>query len=226
MSKSFILTKTQLKTLLFGLGYKSVNGQDLGNGQIGDGELIASLNSLMSMGLISSDGTGFTGSVYAKKIARQMSGTTSFTAIHTIDQALPDLCVYSGEELLAVSRLIYNENAFSLRFVSIDELSDDLRDEGYFPEQSPEMNLDEADLEEFEQAVFDRYNPLAPLGRDSHVLFSAELISDSGDSLGCLRLVEYFFYSYIFFSDGNDVKRTILTPEDLREYLKRLLDIK
>lgn len=223
MDENLILTKDQLKTLLLGFGCNKCIGLGIDGSPVENEAAVRSLNSLSQMGLIVSDGKTFHGSEAAKKAAAALGASPRYLAVHTAKAALPDMCCYPSEVMLVCAVFPGDDNRVSMRFTSVPDFCADLSDEGYLPPVSESMAMDEEELEKFERRAFAKFDPNAPLDNGAPVLFSAELISAEGVSLGCLRVVEYYFYRYIFYSRDGKTERAPYDDGAWRSYLKRLM---
>ena len=224
MSDNYLLTKTQLKALLAGSGVTRIVGFDPGSGPVTAEQLPNAYNALMRLSLISSDGERFYASEQAKSIIRQLTGAPAFFAVHTRRANLPDMCVYCGEKLLTVAFSPFNADTVSIGIVSFDIFFQSLEDEGYFPEEFGMALVGEEMLEEYERVVFSAHKPECPLRDDSRISFCADLIGADGSNLGCVRVVEYTLFRYLYFSGGGVTERCEYSAEMLKKYLKRLFE--
>ena len=224
MADNYIFSYNQLKALLAGYGYDCISGLALGNSVLDYQALTEALNKLLRDGMISSDGESFIGSDAAKRISERIGNALSYTLIHTKRNFLPDLCCYCGEDLLICSDSLCSVDCVSVRFSDFNDFYDSLRDEGYLPMNSEGIVPDEEDLNSFEEEVFKSYCPNQPINPDSAILFAAEKIDCDGNILECVRVLEYYFCDYIRYLKGNQAERVLYDSNNVRLFLKRLMN--
>ena len=224
MDENRIFTHNQLKALLLGCGYTHCVGVDLGDGEMDREQALCALNELTAMGLISSDGDGFTGTAEAKRIAAALGGSPCYIAVHTKTPGLPDLCCLGTGSILVC--LPYAGDRVAVRLSGCQALFSALCEEGYLPRDGEGLALDEKALEDYEAPVFAFYDPNAPLATDSRILFSAEQITRDGAVKACLRVIEYHFYNHIYYSANGQITRLLYSREALGGFFKGLMSSK
>ena len=226
MAENYIFSHNQLKALLLGCGYSGISGLSLDDSDFNEATAIEALNQLSNRGLIVSDGNRFLGSKEAKLIAERLGACEAYTAVHTRKEALPDLCCYPDEDILICGSETGCNNRVAVRISCFDDFFADLCDEGYLPEDFEEIALNDEELEVFETQLFDDYDPNCPVNPELPILFSAERIGRDGTVQGYARVIEYYFYNYILFFDEGEIERKLCVRNELKEYLKRLMNQK
>lgn len=225
MSESYIFSHNQLKVLVLGYGCSRIAGLKLNAAALDNEAALAALNQLSNEGIITSDGKRFFASDKVKLIAQRLGASDMYIAVHTAKAALPDLCCYPGDCILVCNEGTGNGGRISLKLLSLEEFFELLYDEGYLPEDSENMPLDEK-LESYEEAVHEGYNPNAPINGEAHILFSFEVIDKCGVSRRYLRLIEYYYYNYILLCNEGRIDRFIFTRDILKKQIKGLMSEK
>lgn len=225
MSENYIFSYDQLKVLVLGYGCSRITGLKLNSAALDNEAALIALNQLSNEGIITSDGKRFFASEQVKLIAQRLGASDIYIAVHTSKAALPDLCCYPGDSILVCNEETGSEGRIAVKFLSFEEFFENLYDEGYLPEDSENMPLEEKP-ETFENFILENYNPNAPIKAESNILFSVDVIDKSGVSRRYLRLIEYYYYNYILFCDNGRLERTIFTRNAVKKQLKRLMSKK
>ncbi len=224
MTEGYIFTANQLKVLVKGSGYSRIVGLNLPSSPLDNQDIVEALGELMGSNMITSDGKRFLGTVISKKISVLLAASENYFAIHTYKDDIPDLCCFinnGSTDILVCSA--ENKQLYSLKFLCVDELFNNLSGEGYFCNKSEFFDIESKTLEEYEKNIFSGYNPNNPLSSDCAVPFAIERIDLNGKSVSYLRIIDYYFFSYILFFDGNKTERTELNNDTLKSYFKRLV---
>ena len=223
MPVNYIFSHNQLKVLLLGCGFSKIVGLNLDDSELDAETALEALNQLSNSGIISSDGNRFIGSKEAKLIAELLGMSDNYIAVHTSKETLPDLCCYTANKILICGSEPGYEKRIAIRLSNFDDFFSDLYDEGYFPEDSEHMVIDEEELKAFEKSLFENYDPNSPVNPDLHILFSAEEVDKNGSNQRFVRVIEYYFYNYILFFSKGKTERQICTLEALNAFLKRMM---
>lgn len=226
MTENYLFSYDQLKVLLLGCGYSKIVGLNLGNSDLNGETALDALNQLSNSKMIVSDGNRFLASKEAKLISKRLGMSDVYIAVHTTKETLPDLCCYPDENILICSSESGYKNRIAVRVSCFEDFFTDLCDEGYLPDDCENIELDDEELESFEVPLFVNYNTNYPITPDLPILFSAELISPNGTSKGYLRVIEYYFYNYILFFSEGKIERKLCVRNQLKKYLKRLMNQK
>lgn len=223
MSAIYSFTQNQLKVLLDGSGYSEISGIALDNTVPDNATVLNTLNELTNMGIISNDGNSFRMKDEIKQIVLRLGSSSGYAAVRSSDPYLPDKCCYKGEKLLVCCSRNRNENFISAYFADADGLFRDLCDEGYFPDSESDFPFDEDELEEYEKELFCDVIPDKPLGANSSVLFSAEYVSEDGAVQKYMRIVDYYFCTYIACFDGSKTVRELYSRQAAKTYFEGLM---
>lgn len=223
MSAIYSFTQNQLKVLLDGSGYSEISGIALDNTVLDSTTVLNTLNELTNMGIIANDGNSFRMKDEIKQIVSRLGSSSGYAAIRSSDPYLPDKCCYKGEKLLVCCSRNRNENFVSAYFADADGLFRDLCDEGYFPDSESDFPFDEDELEEYEKELFCDVIPDKPLGANSSVLFSAEYVSEDGAVQKYVRIVDYYFCTYIASFDGSKTVRELYSRQAAKTYFEGLM---
>lgn len=224
MSAKYVFSHNQLKVLVLGCGYSHITGLYIDDSSVNNEVALKALNQLSNEGMITSDGKRFFASEQAKLIAKRLGTAGIYIAVHTSKEALSDLCCFPGSGILVCSSKCGDENCAVISISEFEDFFSDLCDEGYLPYDSEDITLNDEELEEYEQPLFEEYDPNAPISTEHNILFSAELIDKYGLSHGYLRVIAYYFYNYILFFNEGKSERNICTAEKIKGYLKRLMN--
>jgi hypothetical protein len=223
MSVIYNFTQNQLKVLLSGCGYSKVSGICLDNSKLDNATVLNTLNELTKMNFITSDGKAFFLDEKIKSIVSTLGTVSDFVAVHSANPFLPDKCCFKGDLVLVCYSRSGNENYISAYFSDVDTLFDDLCDEGYFKEEVYDFQLDDDVLIEYEEKAVSEINPNSPIDANSPIIFSAECVAKQENADCFMRIIDYYFYDYICFSDGGSIVREIYSKSSAKKYFERLL---
>lgn len=221
MSEIFVFSKVQLKVLLKGSGYDSVMGLNLGNEPLDDNTVLNALNKLMRNGSITLEDNNYKASLQTEKIISTIGKAESCCFIHSNNTELPDMCCFFGDELLVCTSRSGDTTHFSFFFESLSGLTELISEDGYLPKGKSDIQMNEAELELFERSLPD-IKATEKLDLFSAVCFSLEMLGDKSEKY--MRIINYYFYSYILFSDGKEKKRVDYSPEKAKEILVYIME--
>ena len=223
MSEIFVFSKAQLKVLLKGSGYDSVMGLNLGNEPLDDITVLNVLNTLLRNGSISLEDNNYKASLQTEKIISTIGKSESCCFIHSNNTELPDMCCFFGDELLICTTRNGDANHFSFFFESLSGLYELISEDSYLPQGKSDIQMDEAELELFESSLTD-IKASEKIDQSSAVCFSLEMPGDKSEKY--MRIINYYFYSYILYSDGEDKKRVEYSPETAKKILVYIMEKK
>lgn len=218
-----ILTDSQLGLLLVSRGYDGAAGLALGGGDRTPVGMLSAVNGLASLGLVRQEGERFVCTQRATQIADRIGAAQRYIAVHTARQGLPDLCCFGTETLLVCAPQLTAGDKKSVRQTSVGELIALLRDDGYFPQETERFEPEEEALKRFEKERFSALDPNSPVDRESDILFSAECMDKNGCLHACVRVMEYYFYRYLYCLSAGETQRKHYSPQALADCLKGLM---
>lgn len=224
MEQAMVLSYTQLCLLASAQGFDGVVGlpdyKPLGGAE----HLLHAVNSLVGSGLAEEKDGHYACTRVSAEIGRRIGEAQSYIAVHSNKRDLPDFSCYSGEnELMICTPSLTRPQWVSVRYLTAAELCSLLEDEAYYPLAEETAEPEDEVLERYEAERLVDMDPNLPLGTDGDILFSAEKISRGGDSLGYIRVINYYFYRYISEAHDGHTKRTRFTPATLETALKGLV---
>ena len=221
MSEIYIFSKAQLKVLLKGSGYNGVFGLNLGNEPLDDNTVLNALNTLLRNGSITLEDNNYKASLQTEKIISTLGKSESCCFIHSSNTELPDMCCFFGDELLVCTSRSGDSTHFSFFFESLSGLYELIYEDGYLPKGESDIQMNEAELELFE-AGLSEIKPTEKLNPSSAACFSLEMLGDKSEKY--MRIINYYFYSYILYSDGKEKKRVEYSPEKAKEILVYIME--
>ena len=222
MEKGYVLSFAQLKMLASSQGFDGVVGLPECSAAINSEELPLLVNGLLGAGLVEATGNAFACSPAAAEIGRRIGGADSYIIFRSNKSSLPDFCCYPGEELMLCTPSVVQKDRSSVRFADFDELTSLLTDEGYCPNQSEILELNEQELEAFEKRSCDPESSV-PLLADGSIAFSAERVSVDDEAARYVRIVSFYFYRYILECRFGEKIRKRYSLTELKNALKGLI---
>ncbi len=224
MSAIYTFTQNQLKVLLKGMGCFGITGPALKSKVLDNQSVLNALNELNNLKIIESDGKEFIVKPDVKQIINRISSADKCVFIRTPDRELPDICCYAGNPLLICSYSTVDPERISFEFTDFESLFLRLSDEGYLNDVK-ESGLPPEDeiLESFERKQFDEADIYSPLSASSRLFISAVSVNKKGKILGCVNVVDYYFYSYLLFFDGYNFSRGCCNIPTLKNHIERLI---
>lgn len=225
MAEIYTLSVTQLMVLLKGAGYNSVSGFTAGSTVLDDESVIRSLHAMSKSGLLTLHGDSFEMIPALKEAVRRIGSVEKMMILRTGDGELPDKCIYPGEKWLVCTARLSDKNHLSMCFMTPQELFDELADEGYLPKSGDDKLFSEEELIDYETDLFSFLKRDSALERNSCILLSIDYITRDQTPTPYLRVIDYYFYYYILYSDGSKAHRAPYRPETFKEYYERMLTL-
>ncbi len=222
MSTAINLTQNQLKVLLLGSGFVSVTGLTLNDDVVDEHILLNTLNELVKKGFLVPDDKSFIMNDELRKIIVKLGKSRNYNVIHSYDVFLPDLCCYGDEDILVCSLKKFNTDHYTMSFYSSSELFDKLNDEGYFPAQKEDFELNESELLLFEENFIPKINRNVMLDENLPIVFSLEFAPNEIIAQKYMRVIKYYFYDYILWSDGKKIERLLFNHENAKKIFSLL----
>lgn len=224
MAEIYTLSVTQMMVLLKGAGYDSVSGFTANSMVLDDESVIQALHKLSKSGLLTVSGDSFEMIPDVKEAVNRIGGADRMMILRTGAGDLPDKCVYPGEKLLVCTLRLSDRDHLSLCFMSPSELFDELADEGYLPQGGDDKLFSEDELIDYEKELFASLSRNGALESSSSVLLSMDFIG--GDQPAAyLRIIDYYFYHYILYFDGDKARREPYSLKAFKESYERMLTI-
>lgn len=222
MSEIFVFSKAQLKVLLKGSGYDSVLGLNLGDDPLIDSTVLNSLNTLLQNGSIIFENNSYKASFQTERIISTLGRSKSCCFIHSSNADLSDLCYFYGQEPLICTTRNGDANHFSFCFVSLSELLAMISEDGYLPQGEGDIQLNETELELFENGLIPEVKASKTLDTSSSVCFNLEMFGEKSKKY--MRIINYYFYYYIIYYDGKNKKRLMYSSETAKKILVNILE--
>lgn len=222
MKKSYIFNDEQLKLLLKGLGYDTVLALNLGGHSMDNETVLANLNQLMKNGVIMPDTKSFIVLDEIKSIINIIGSAKSCLIVRSSDKELPNICLfYDGNTFAASVRCGISGGRHSVCQTEIDGFIKRLLEEGYFSEDTTDIEIEDNELEPFEYNKLDseKYSEI-----QNPVILSVDCLSKANGSIKKLYLIRFYFYDYILYFNGADKTRLSLNSVSLKKMLLKLLE--
>ncbi len=225
MGMIYSFSQNQLKVLLKGCGYSKVAGINIDSESLDNSIVLTALNELTRAGVVLSSQERFLVVDSVRDIVCTLGKADEYIVLHSNDASLPDKCMFLSDKILVCSSRQKDSTHIQTEFFECGELFDELTDEGYFAIDTSDVQVEEKALEKFEQEIFEGVDPNMPLNESSAVLFSMEEITSEGQLLRYMRVVAYYFYTYIVFYDGEQLVRDVYTGDSARKYFEKMINI-
>ena len=224
MAERYSLSVTQLMVLLKGAGYTTLSGFDTDNPALDDAGVLRALNALMKSGVITAGGDSFEMNHEIKNAVGRIGGSDGFITLRTGNDRLPDRCIYPGDALLVCTLRSSDRGHLSLCHESVSELYEELTDEGYLPARRDEGLFDEEALIDYERELYRSLPKSRALTSSSCILLSLDVMNGDADA-PYLRIIDYYFYHYLVFFDGERIRRAPYSPEGFKEWFERMMTL-
>ena len=225
MERIYSFTYDQLKVLLLGCGYNKVAGLNIANTTLENEQALNALNELSKSGFIFSDGESFEVDSEIKRIISCLGESSGYMVVHSNSLSLPDKCLFLSDKVLMCSSRNNDKTHICAQYIGYEDVFGSFLDEGYVPAQDSDFVLDEAELVEYEKEIFLDYRPNDALSSSSSVLFSVEELSIDSQLLRYMRVVDYYFYTYIVYYDGENTTRELYSNENIKNYFEKMINI-
>lgn len=212
----------ELKTLLKGSGYHSLPGIDLGDEALENEAVMNTLNKMNNEKMIFSNGESFILCDDIREIIEVIGKSEEYFALHTLNDQLPDLCIYSSSDTLILVSQRGNPSFVIVETTDIPGLFDKLFNEGYLTFRDCFVLPSIGDLEEYEEELFLDLDPNAPINKAS-LLFTIEKNDIKKNLLKYLRIVDYYFSTYISVYDGKVKTRYVYSKDKIKECIKEII---
>lgn len=225
MEKIYCFSQDQLKVLMVGCGYARVAGLNISAETLDNTTVLNALKGLTNAELIRPEVDSFVAVDSVKEIIDCLGRSEGYMVLHSNSLNLPDKCLFISDKVLVCTTRITSPGYISLGFVDFSDIYEDLRDEGYFSGSESSMNVDEQELAEYEKELLSDVDPNAPLEVSSSVILSLEEVAADGETLRFFRIIDYYFYTYIAYSDGSEVVREVYSPDNAKMYFEKMMNI-
>lgn len=208
MENTMIFSYNELLMFAVLQGYDGVVGLPEFRSENNTKKLLKQLNTLVKNGFLRTDGDNFVCTGQATEIGEKLGNSKQYIAVHTVNNSVSDFSCYPGKSLMMCIPRRVSPDTASVRFLSVDELCNILRDESYIPDTAEAIEPDDKKLEQYETEYLDGLNSNQPLDENGYVLFSAELTDNKGNIKGFVKVISYYFYKYILVLHNGELKRS------------------
>ena len=222
MDFNLAFSADQLLTLLLGCGYSTICGLNLGKKILDNNTVLKNLNELVKFGFLKAGEECFILDDRASAIIHTIGKAENYNVILTKQAELPDICFYCGDEILVCTHSSFDNYRYSFCFVNTEDLFEKLCEEGYLPSFYDNELYNEDEALKFENSI--EYATEEPLSQDSAIVFSLEISVKNDTCKKYMKVIEYYFFSYVLFYVNGEQKRCAYSKDNVKKILKDLME--